>query len=250
MKEIEDALLGGDVDVAVHSAKDMTVALPEGLAIAACLPREDPLDAIVLPQGSERRDWLDAVTHLRTGVVIGTGSVRRMAQLFVLLSGATFAPVRGNVDTRIAKLDSGEFGALILACAGLRRLGFASRISSRLPVSQCVPAPGQGIVATEIRADDDEARGMLARIHDEAAGIALLAERTLVAEIGGGCQLPLGAIAVSDAGALEMHAVAASPDGSKVLRRSLRGSPARPDEIGRRLAGDLAALGARELLGM
>ncbi len=250
VKEIEDALLDGDVDVAVHSAKDMTVALPEGLAIAACLPREDPLDAIVLPQGSERRDWLDAVTHLRTGVVIGTGSVRRMAQLFALLSGATFAPVRGNVDTRIAKLDSGEFGALILACAGLRRLGFAPRISSRLPLSQCVPAPGQGIVATEIRADDGEARSMLARIHDEAAGIALLAERTLVAEIGGGCQLPLGAIAVSDAGALEMHAVAASPDGRKVLRRSLRGSPARPDEVGRRLAGDLAALGARELLGM
>jgi hydroxymethylbilane synthase len=250
VKEIEDALLDGTVDVAVHSAKDMTVVLPTGLAIAACLPREDPLDAIVLPAGQTARGWTDVVNSLKPGIVIGTGSVRRTAQLASRLQGARFEPIRGNVDTRLGKLDDGQFGALVLACAGLRRLGFAGRISAPIPIEQCVPAPGQGIVATEIRAADDEARGMLAGIHDEAAGAALRAERAVVAAIGGGCDLPLGAIALRHGGELELHAVAASADGARVVRRSLRGPIEQADDLGRRLADDLSARGARELLEM
>jgi len=250
VKEIEDALLDGTVDVAVHSAKDMTVVLPDGLAIAACLPREDPLDAIVLPADRGTRGWIEVVNDLTPGVVIGTGSVRRTAQLASCLRGARFEPVRGNVDTRLAKLDEGQFGALVLACAGLRRLGFADRISAPIPLEQCVPAPGQGIVATEIRTADEEAGRLLAQIHDEDAGAALGAERALVAAIGGGCDLPLGAIAVRDGGELELHAVAASRDGARVVRRAMRGPIGQAEDLGRRLADELSARGARELLEM
>jgi hydroxymethylbilane synthase len=250
VKEIEDALLDNVVDVAVHSAKDMTVELPDDLAIAACLPREDPLDAIVLPVENRARGWPAVAEQLERGVVIGTGSIRRIAQLSGILREARFEPVRGNVDTRLGKLDGGQFGALVLACAGLRRLGFGGRISASIPLDQCVPAPGQGIVATEIRAADDEARGMLQQIHDEAAGAALTAERALVSTIGGGCELPLGAIALADGDALELHAVAVSVDGATVVRRSLRGPAARADALGRALAEDLASHGARELLGL
>src|SRR5262249_32162000 len=156
VKEIEDALLRGEVDLAVHSSKDMPAVLPEGLAIAGVLPREDPHDAVVLPD--DRRvhlqvdspDALDTlVARLGRSPSIGTGSIRRISQLSRIFPGAQFAPIRGNLDTRLRKLDSGEYAALVLAAAGLRRLGFASRISLTLPASACVPAPGQGIVAIE-----------------------------------------------------------------------------------------------------
>jgi hydroxymethylbilane synthase len=228
----------------------MTVLLPDGLAIAACLPREDPLDAVVLPTGHRTTGWPAVSAELRLGIVVGTGSVRRMAQVAGVLRGARFEPIRGNVDTRLAKLDSGQYGALVLACAGLRRLGFGDRISASIPLEECVPAPGQGIVATEIRSDDEEARRMLQAIHDRAAGAALDAERALVAALGGGCELPLGAIAIPRGQELEMHAAAASADGARVVRRSRRAPIDRADALGRELAGDLADRGARELLGM
>jgi hydroxymethylbilane synthase len=251
VKELEEALLAHEVDVCVHSAKDLPVLLPDGLAVDACLPREDSRDAIVLPAGAPRMEWAAAVRKLngsRPGAVIGTGSVRRIAQLRPLLPDATFAPIRGNVDTRLSKLDAAGFDALTLACAGLRRLGFDGRITSPIPLEQCVPAPGQGIVATEIRAGDERARRILAQVHDDAAGSSLEAERALVAMLGGGCQLPVGAIAVHVDGELEMQAVVAALDGSRSVRHSLRGPSTRPGELGRRLADELAAAGARELL--
>jgi len=253
VKEIEDALLRGDVDLAVHSAKDLPADLPAGLTLSACLPREDPRDAIVLPKGVAVSDWPSVVQYLSSseseeGSQIGTGSVRRIAQLRPLLPGVTFTPIRGNVDTRLNKLDAGGFHALVLACAGLRRLGFADRISFALPVDQCVPAPGQGIVATETRTADHQSQAILDAVCDDEALEALEAERMLVKALGGNCQLPLGALAMGKGAALELHAVAASGDGSRAIRRVLRSHGGPPADVGRRLADDMLRAGARELL--
>ena len=196
VKEIEDALLADDIDLAVHSAKDMSAVLPEELAIAAVLPREDPRDALVLPQGTTVVDFERALAHIGEMPTIGTGSIRRIAQLAAVLPHARFTPIRGNVDTRLRKLDAGDYEALVLAAAGLRRLGLASRISAAIPVDVCIPAPGQGIVAIEIRDDDRETRDTVSPITDREAAMSLAAERAVVAALGGGCQLPLGAIAV------------------------------------------------------
>src|SRR6185503_19380082 len=189
VKEIEDALLRREIDLAVHSSKDMPVVLPPGLAIAGVLPREDPRDAVVLPvmadgsglmAGREEITIDDLVARLGRGPSIGTGSVRRVAQLTRLFPGARFVPIRGNLDTRLRKLDEGAHDALVLAAAGLRRLGFGHRISLALPAAACVPAPGQGIVAIEIREDDAGARNAVEPIGDPDAAAALAAERALV----------------------------------------------------------------------
>jgi hydroxymethylbilane synthase len=248
VKEIEDALLRGEVDLAVHSAKDMPAELPEGLDVAAALPREDPRDAIVLPEGSPAGGMEPVLAHLGSDPRIGTSSVRRTAQLSVLLPGATFSAIRGNVDTRLRKLDNGQCQALVLASAGMRRLGFGARISASIPVEHCIPAPGQGIVAVEIRADDPAVREALRPIHDESAGVALAAERALVTALGGGCQLPLGGLAVHDNGDLGMHAIVTSLDGRRAVRCHVRGPAADPEALGRHAAGELAKRGAVEIL--
>jgi hydroxymethylbilane synthase len=248
VKEIEDALLDNTVDVAVHSAKDMTVDVPERLEIAATLPREDARDALVLPAGRPATDLGSALAALREGASIGTSSVRRIAQLIPLLPGATFAPIRGNVDTRLQKLDAGEFDALILASAGMRRLGVGARINAALAFETCVPAPGQGIIAIQIRRDDGRTRAAVEPLHDPAAGTALTAERAVVEALGGGCQLPLGVIAVHDAGELDLQAVVISLDGATVIRARRRGPFDEPLVLGRQLASDLTSAGAREVL--
>jgi hydroxymethylbilane synthase len=254
VKELEEALLADEVDLAVHSAKDLPVDLPDGLVLSACLPREDPRDAFVLPVDAGPSDYGSVIAQLAGVTRIGTGSVRRSAQLVPALPRVTFVPIRGNVDTRVRKLDAGEVDALILACAGLRRLGLDHRISAAIPVDQCVPAPGQGIVATEIRAEDAATRAALDRIHDAAAGAALTAERAVVIALGGGCQLPLGAIAVRLAdgghgrGALELQAAVAASDGSRVLREKMTGDASAPEDLGRRVAEALASAGALTLL--
>ena len=237
VKEIEDALLAGTIDVAVHSAKDMSVAIPPGLAVAAVLPREDPRDAVVVRAGQT----------LAEDGAIGTGSVRRRAQMSVRMPRARFLPVRGNVDTRLRKLDAGEFDALILAVAGLTRLGYASRISEAIPHEDCIPAPGQGIIAIECRAEDAH-DGVWRAIDDLPAAAAFDAERAVVEALGGGCQLPLGAIAVHDAGDLIVHGIVTSPDGGRRVRRSVRGPASEPGAAGRRLAAELADAGAIDIL--
>jgi hydroxymethylbilane synthase len=248
VKEIEDALLREEIDVAVHSAKDMSAVLPDGLAIAAVLPREDPRDALVLPDGEPARDIEGVLTRLGPAPAIGTSSVRRSAQLAALLPGATFSPVRGNVDTRLRKLDSGGFDAIVLACAGMRRLGFESRISAAIPIAHCIPAPGQGIVAVEIRSADRQTRIAVERINDEPASIALTAERTVVAALGGGCQLPLGAVATFDGEGLGVHGIVTSLDGRRVVRREVAGPARAAASLGRRLADALARGGAAGIL--
>src|SRR2546423_6719326 len=219
VKEIEDALLRGEIDLAVHSSKDMPAVLPDGLTIAAVLPREEPLDAVVLPVISHQPSAVShqpsamtidgLVARLGQSPSIGTGSVRRIAQLTRLFPGARFVPIRGNLDTRLRKLDEGAHDALVLAAAGLRRLGFGHRISLALPAAACVPAPGQAIVAVEIRADDAGTRDAVVRIDDGAAAAALVAERALVAALGGGCQTPIGALATPIEGG-EQELVAAA----------------------------------------
>lgn len=248
VKEIEDALLSGAIDLAVHSAKDMSASLPDGLSIAAVLAREDARDAFVLRDAPVGVSVAAALGRLRRTPSIGTSSVRRAAQLAVIAGGARFAPIRGNVDTRLRKLDAGDFDALVLAVAGMKRLGFGARVTAPIPIEQCVPAPGQGIVAIETRTDDDELRRVLATIADAHASAAFEAERALVAALGGGCQLPLGGIAMQDGADLHLQAIVTSVDGNRVLRREGRGSVARPAELGRRVADDLAKAGAIGLL--
>jgi hydroxymethylbilane synthase len=264
VKEIEDALLRGEVDLAVHSSKDMPAVLPDGLAIAGVLPREDPHDALVLPvraegrgQNADDRSALsplpfaleDLQRFLGPSPSIGTGSVRRVAQLRRIFPGAHFAPIRGNLDTRLRKLDSGEHAALVLAAAGLRRLGFTSRISLTLPVSACVPAPGQGIVAIEIREDDTEVRGIVEGISDAEAAVALDAERAVVESLGGGCQTPIGALATPAAdGTIEVVGAVATPDGKRVIRATARGLRAKAAALGAIVGRDLIQQGADAIL--
>lgn len=248
VKELEDALLSREIDLAVHSAKDMSALLPEGLILAGVLPREDPRDALVLAEGTTIVNFEGALAHIGEMPTIATGSIRRIAQLAARLPHARFTPIRGNVDTRLRKLDAGEYEALVLAAAGLRRLGFEKRISAAIPIDVCIPAPGQGIVAIETRGEDRGLRDVLAAISDNEAALSLIAERGVVTALGGGCQLPLGAIAVHDRGSLAVHAVVAWPDGHEAVRATATGSAQEPDELGREVADRLAAGGAAEIL--
>jgi len=257
VKEIEDALLRDDIDLAVHSSKDMPAVLPDGLAIAGVLPREDPHDCVVLPAINQRVGHQPSaittieqlVAHLGQSPSVGTGSVRRVAQLMRLLPGARFTPIRGNLDTRLRKLDEGAHHALVLAAAGLRRLGFASRISLSLPPAACVPAPGQGIVAIETRVDAAPVRQAVERINDAAAAAALTAERALVEALGGGCQTPVGALATAvDDNSLELVAVVVALDGSRAVRGHARGMRSEAAAIGAGVGRQLIADGADAIL--
>lgn len=249
VKEIEDALLGGDIDLAVHSSKDLPAVLPDGLAIGATLSREDARDALVLPAG-----WMeggrieDIVRQLGQQPRIGTSSIRRVAQLTRLFPGATFLPIRGNLDTRLRKLDSGDYDAIVLAAAGLRRLQQGGRISAFLPVDVCVPAPGQGIIAVEIREGDAAATAAVGQINDWHAAIALDAERAVVRALGGGCQMPIGAYATVDEHALTVHAVVISGDGARAETVTIDGRADEAEAAGRAAAEQLLEAGAGEIL--
>lgn len=257
VKDIDEALMRGDIDIAVHSAKDMAAVPPEGLAIAAVLPRDDPRDVFVMPSAATIQPF-SADSRIETGsprglhdgrgMRIGTSSPRRMAQLQGSMRHATFHEIRGNVDTRLRKLDSGEFDALVLAAAGLRRLGLAHRISEVIPLDRCVPAPGQGIIAVEVRADDKRTYALVAAMNHDHSRRALTAEQAVVTAIGGGCQLPLGVFAELREGQLTVRAAAASPSGAPCVHGEASGEAADAMNIGGRLAEDLIARGARQIL--
>src|SRR5262249_35557988 len=250
--------LNGEVDLAVHSSKDMPAVLPDGLTIAGVLPREDPHDAVVLPQGPLTGDRgagakpivsIDALREcLGSAPHIGTSSGRRIAQLKRLFSDANFGPIRGNLDTRLKKLDGGSHAALVLAAAGLRRLGFQSRISLRLPATLCVPAPGQGIIAIEIRDGDEKVRDAVSKITDPAAWAALNAERAVVEALGGGCQIPIGALGSPDRHALDLQVTVISLDGDRAVFASARGPWNEATDLGKHVAGQLLTAGAGEIL--
>ena len=248
VKEIEDALLAGAIDLAVHSSKDMPARLPDGLAVRAALPREDPRDALVVPLPASEMTFEAAVARLGPSPRIGTSSVRRVAQLTVLMPHARFEPFRGNLDTRLHKLDRGDVDAIVLAAAGLRRLDQAARISAFVPPTRCVPAPGQGIVAVEIRRGDAATAALVDQISDLDALDALRAERAVVDALGGGCQMPIGAHAAVSGDRITISSVVIAPDGSRVARAAAEGLRSDADAVGREAAQHLLAGGADDIL--
>ena len=249
VKEIEDALLAGEVDLAVHSSKDMPVVLPKGLTIAGVLPREDPRDAVVLPDSFRGTlSFEELVARLGESPRIGTSSVRRTAQLSRLFPAATFLPIRGNLGTRLRKVDEGEYDAIVLASAGLIRLEHRARISTVLPVPACVPAPGQGIIAVEIREGDQRVAEAIGTVDDHAANAALDAERAVVTRLGGGCQMPIGAHAEVRNGSIALVAVVLSLDGARAIRAESRGPMTESRTVGLAAADELLAQGAEQIL--
>lgn len=241
VKELETALLEGRADLAVHSIKDVPMDLPEGLGIAAILEREDPRDAFV----SVHYRSLEA---LPTGARVGTSSLRRQCQLRALRPDLRLLDLRGNVNTRLAKLDGGEYDAIVLAAAGLRRLGMADRITEVLEPVQMLPAVGQGAIGVEIREDDVELRALLDTLHDEPTARRVLAERALNRALNGGCQVPIAAHATLAGGTLELRALVGALDGTRVLNAAQRGPATDPSALGAALAAELLAAGAADIL--
>lgn len=241
VKELEQALLERRADLAVHSMKDVPAQLPEGLCLGAFLAGEDPRDALV----SARYAGLAA---LPPGGVVGTASLRRQAQLRALRPDLVVQTLRGNVGTRLRKLDEGAFDAILLAGAGLLRLGLQARIRESLPVEQFVPAIAQGVIGIECRSADSATRDRLAPLHDAASATRLAAERALNARLGGACTVPVAGHATLLGARLRLDALVAAPDGSRVVRAALEGDAALAGEIGRRLAEQLLDAGAREIL--
>jgi hydroxymethylbilane synthase len=236
VKEIEEALVAGEIDLAVHSAKDVPSELPAGLAIVGVPSRADPRDALC---------GAPSLSELPEGAAVGTSSLRRRAQLLALRPDLDVQELRGNVDTRLRRLAEGQFAAIVLAQAGLDRLGRAGE-GARL--GELVPAPGQGCLALEARADDERAAAAAAALTDRAALTCLTAERALVAALGASCRTPIGAHAELDDGVLRLAAFAGMPDGSHWIRDLHEGDPAAPARLGHAVGERLAAAGARELL--
>ena len=237
-KEIEEALLDGRVDLAVHSLKDMPTELPPGLVLSAIPKREDPRDAVV----GGRLD------ELPEGAKAGTSSLRRAAQLKLLRPDLTIESIRGNVDTRLRKLDEGQFDAIVLAAAGLKRLGREERITELLPVDKMYPAVGQGALAIETRAGGGEAVEACRRLNDTGTESAVIAERAVLASLGGGCQVPIGAHAIVNGDKLLIRAIVISPDGRGVVRDEESGAANNAERIGREVGRRLLDSGAAEIL--
>jgi hydroxymethylbilane synthase len=234
-KELEDALREDRIDLAVHSLKDMPTELPEGLVLAATPVREDPRDAVL---GSP-------IADLRAGARVGTSSLRRAAQLRMMRGDLAVESVRGNLDTRIRKLDEGQYDAIVLAAAGLRRLGWESRIAELLPVERMCPAAGQGALAVETREVVPEA---CARLDHADTRHAITAEREVLRRLGGGCQVPIGAHAWIVGGRLRLRAVVISPDGATAIARESDGAASDAERLGGDVAEQLLADGARRIL--
>ena len=239
-KELEDALLDGRIDIAVHSLKDLPTILPERLSITAICEREDPRDALVL-----RADLnAGSLSSLPEGAVVGTSSQRRLAQLKALRGDVVVRDLRGNVDTRIRKLDEGQYDAVILASAGLLRLGLQDRISARIAISEMLPAVGQGAIAIETRSDNEFAFESTSRLDHAETRLACLAERAFLRGLGGGCQLPIAAHAIIEKDQLRLDGLVAKPDGSEIWRDQSSGPTDNAEEIGSALAAHLLTRGA------
>ena len=237
---LRQALLGGQVDLAVHSLKDLPAGPAQGIVLAAVPPRDDPRDALVARQGAKLAD-------MPPGARIGTGSPRRAAQLLALRSGLRCVPIRGNANTRLAKVDSGELDAVVLACAGLARIGYTAAITQVFEPEQMLPAPGQGALAIECRAGQPDLAYLLGAVSDPAALAAVTAERSLLEALAAGCTAPVAAYA-EGTGQLWMRAAVMSADGSRVLRARGGAPGGAATRLGRDLAAELLRSGARDLL--
>jgi len=245
-KELEDSLLKGQIDLAVHSLKDLPTVLPEQLVIAAIGQREDARDALVLPANANAS--IDSLKTLVDQALVGTSSQRRVAQLKALRHDVSVKDVRGNVDTRLRKLDDGQYDALILAAAGLTRLGLKDRISTYISTNEILPAVGQGALGIEVRASDHATVELVGKLTHRATELACLAERSFLKSLGGGCQLPIAAHATVDGPHLLLEGLVALPDGSRIIREQISGSPTRAEELGRDLATLLILQGAHSIL--
>jgi hydroxymethylbilane synthase len=241
VKALEDKLLMGEIDLAVHSLKDMPTRLATGLKIGAVLPREDVRDALVSRGGPTLDD-------LPAGAVVGSGSARRRAQLLAYRSDLVVRDVRGNVDTRLRKLSSGGYDAMILAAAALIRLQHTSAISQWLPLTLMLPAVGQGALAVEVRESDEEVRTLVQPLNHSPTEGAVSAERAFLFALGGGCTVPVAAYAAVADGRLVLQALVANLNGRTVIRDSLSGSPLQAEDIGRRLADRMLSQGAAQIL--
>jgi len=241
VKELETALEDGRADLAVHSLKDVPMHMPEGFALAAIGEREDPHDAFVSNQ-------YENLAALPAGSVVGTSSLRRESQLRARFPHLVVEPLRGNVQTRLRKLDEGKYAAIILAAAGLKRLGLGSRIRNVISSEDSLPAVGQGALGIECRADRADVIALLQPLHHPGTAACVLAERAMSRVLAGSCQVPLGGFAEVQGGALRMRGFVASPDGKRMVRADLTGGIADPEALGRQVAEDLLAQGAGEIL--
>lgn len=242
VKELETALLEKRADIAVHSMKDVPMEFPEGLGLAVICEREQPTDAFVSNDFS-------SFDSLPQGACVGTSSLRRQCHIRNLRPDIKIDFLRGNVNTRLAKLDDGQFDAIILASAGLIRLGMGERITEQLSIEQSLPAAGQGAVGVECRVDDEETRALLSVLHDEDTSICVTAERAMNRHLNGGCQVPIAGFAVlEEGGQVFLQGMVANPDGDEMLRAELRGPVAEAEQIGIRVADDLLSQGAQAIL--
>ncbi|MDD2767457.1 MAG: hydroxymethylbilane synthase [Methylococcus sp.] len=241
VKELEQGMLEGRADIAVHSMKDVPVEFPEGLHLAAILEREDPRDALVSNRFS-------SLAELPADARIGTSSLRRQCQIKSRIPGCTLLDLRGNVNTRLAKLDAGEFDAIILAAAGLKRLGFDRRIAETLAPEDSLPAIGQGAIGVECRSDDTRTNALLEPLHHQPTARCVLAERAMNRALNGGCQVPIAGFAQLDGETLHLQGLVGDPNGSEILRAEASGHVSAAEKLGRQVAEELLGLGADEVL--
>lgn len=241
VKELEQAMFDGRADIAVHSMKDMPVELPDGLEIGAILNREDPRDAFV----SNQYDSLDALPE---GAVVGTSSLRRQCQLKAKRPDLQIHDLRGNVNTRLEKLDKGDYDAIILAAAGLKRLGFEERIKQEISPDEMMPAIAQGAIGIECRSGDDQVKALIDLLADDKTSIRITAERALNAALQGGCQVPIAGYAELSHGVIVLRGLVGQPDGSEIIQGVISGRPEDALELGAVLANDLLSRGAYEIL--
>jgi hydroxymethylbilane synthase len=241
VKELEDALLAETIDLAVHSVKDVPTDVPSGLSFPAVLRRDDVRDCLVSAKGA-------TLANLRQGARVGTSSLRRQAQLRHLRPDLDVRDLRGNVDTRLRKVESGEYDAILLAKAGLDRLGLSQRISEVFSPDVCTPAVGQGAIAVQCRAKDAEAAEVLSRLDDAETRNAIIAERALLKAVQGGCQVPLGAWARMERDQMVMEACVCSVDGTQCIRQRATASPEEAAALGERMANLLLEAGAQAIL--
>jgi hydroxymethylbilane synthase len=242
VKEIEQALMDGEIDLAVHSMKDMPFELPEGLVIGAVPKREDPRDVLITKNGI---GW----DQLPQGAKVGTSSLRRSSQLQNARPDLKIEAVRGNIDSRIKKLETEGFDAILLAAAGMHRIGWQDRVSEYLSTEVCLPAVGQGALAIECRGSDEFILDLLAPYRDESTSVAVAAERSFLGKLNGGCQVPIGAYGqLQEDGTITLTGMVGSPDGKQILKETLSGTD--PDKLGLDVAEALIAKGASELLAL
>jgi len=241
VKELEAAMLEGNADIAAHSIKDVPMEFPEGLFLSTILEREEPCDAFV-------SNKIDSVQSLPIGAVVGTCSLRRKCQLLSKRPDLKIKDLRGNVNSRLAKLDNGDYDAIILACAGLLRLDMPDRIKQRISSSWILPAVGQGAVGLEARKDDEETLNLLSVLQHDDTADRVTAERALNKRLEGGCQVPIASYAMLDGDTLHLQALVGEPDGSQIVQGDISGHRSEGEQLGIKLAEDLLSRGAKEIL--